>query len=71
VQTGKVFKYQATAIDDVIATDSDNDALTNAVENAALATGVNIDKLGQINWKPTTANIGIKPVTDPIGAVLS
>jgi large repetitive protein len=36
---------------------------------------VNIDKLGRMTWKPTTANIGIKPVTvtvtDAIGATVT
>jgi RHS repeat-associated protein len=69
VTIGNTYRY------DVVATDSDNDALTYALDNASKLAGVSIDKLGRITWKPTTANLGIKPVTvtvaDAIGAVVT
>jgi RHS repeat-associated protein len=54
---GNTYRY------DVIAKDSDNDALTYSLDTAATTAGVTIDKLGRMNWKPTTANIGTQPVT--------
>jgi YD repeat-containing protein len=69
VTIGNTYRY------DVVATDSDNDALTYALDNASKLAGVTIDKLGRITWKPTTTNIGIQPVTvtvtDTIGAVVT
>jgi large repetitive protein len=66
---GNTYRY------DVIAKDSDNDALIYSLDNTALALGITIDKLGRITWKPTTTNIGIQPVTvtvtDAIGAVVT
>jgi RHS repeat-associated protein len=57
VTLGNTYRY------DVLATDSDNDALVYSLDNASLVAGVSIDKLGRITWKPTTVNLGIKPVT--------
>ncbi|WP_219892165.1 putative Ig domain-containing protein [Chamaesiphon polymorphus] len=57
VTLGNTYRY------DVKATDSDNDALTYSLDNASLVAGVTIDKLGRMTWKPTTVNLGIKPVT--------
>jgi large repetitive protein len=54
---GNTYRY------DVIATDSDNDALTYTLDTADLTAGVSIDKLGRITWKPTTTQIGVQPVT--------
>jgi RHS repeat-associated protein len=67
IVVGNTYRY------DVKATDSDNDALTYTLDNASTTAGISIDKYGRINWKPTTTNIGIKPVTvtvtDSIGAI--
>jgi large repetitive protein len=57
VTIGNTYRY------DVVATDADNDALTYALDNASLALGISIDKLGRINWKPTSTNIGNHQVT--------
>jgi YD repeat-containing protein len=69
VTIGNTYRY------DVVATDSDNDALTYALDNASKLAGVTIDKLGRITWQPTTTNLGIKPVTvtvtDTTGAVVT
>jgi large repetitive protein len=69
VTIGNTYRY------DVKATDSDNDALIYTVDDASKLAGITIDKLGRITWKPTTVNIGIKPVTvtvtDAIGAVVT
>jgi large repetitive protein len=69
VTIGNTYRY------DVVATDSDNDALTYALDNASKLAGVSIDKLGRITWKPTNTNLGIKPVTvtvtDTTGAVVT
>jgi RHS repeat-associated protein len=69
VTIGNTYRY------DVVATDSDNDALTYTLDNVSKLAGVTIDKLGRITWKPTTTNIGIQPVTvtvtDTNGAVVT
>jgi large repetitive protein len=54
---GNTYRY------DVIAKDSDNDALTYSLDDTSKAAGITIDKLGRITWKPNSPNIGIKPVT--------
>jgi large repetitive protein len=69
VTIGNTYRY------DVVATDADNDALTYAIDNASKLAGVRIDKYGRISWQPTTANLGVKPVTvtvtDTNGAVVT
>jgi hypothetical protein len=69
ITVGNLYRY------DIIASDSNNDALAYSLDDASLTAGISIDKFGRITWQPTTTNIGIQPVTvtvtDVIGATVT
>jgi hypothetical protein len=65
ITLGNTYRY------DVVATDSDNDALTYTLDDASTALGLTIDKFGRMTWKPTNTNIGTHTITVSVSDTLS